>query len=215
MAKTGRKEREKDLRLNGIIDAAERIFAAKGFDSATMDEIAREAEFTKRTVYGYFPGKAEIFAAVTSRALGILVGMFKDAVASGENGFERVSGIGRAYISFFENYPDYFRILSCKADCGTASGTFADEVKRLDEEMFGIITGSFEEGRSDGSIRKDLNPRLAALHVVSVSNGLLEMVSRFGGRIEKDFGLSATDFIEYSMNLIGDSIRYATKGESK
>ena len=215
MAKTGRKEREKDLRLNGIIDAAERIFAEKGFDSATMDEIAREAEFTKRTVYGYFPGKAEIFAAVTSRALGILVGMFKDAVASGENGFERVSGIGRAYISFFENYPDYFRILSCKADCGTASGTFADEVKRLDEEMFSIITGSFEEGRSDGSIRKDLNPRLAALHVVSVSNGLLEMVSRFGGRIEKDFGLSATDFIEYSMNLIGDSIRYTSKGESE
>ncbi|HNX60090.1 MAG TPA: TetR/AcrR family transcriptional regulator [Spirochaetota bacterium] len=215
MAKTSRKEREKDLRLNGIIDAAERIFAAKGFDYATMDEIAREAEFTKRTVYGYFPGKADIFAAVTSRALSVLVGMFKDAAASGETGFERVSGIGRAYVSFFENYPDYFRILSCKANCVTASGTFADEVRRLDEEMFGIITRSFEEGRVDGTIRKDIEPKIAALHVVSVSNGLLEMVSRFGGRIEKDFGISATDFIEYSMNLIGDSIRYTKKGESK
>lgn len=215
MTKTSRKEREKELRLNGIIDAAERIFAAKGFDSATMDEIAREAEFTKRTVYGYFPGKAEIFAAVTSRALGILVSMFKDAATSGETGFERVSGIGRAYVSFFENYPDYFRILSCKANCDTASGKFVDEVKRLDEEMFGIITRSFESGRADGSIRKDLNPRIAALHVVSVSNGLLEMVSRFGGRIVKDFGISASDFIEYSMNLIGDSIRLITKGESK
>ena len=215
MKKTNRKEREKELRLNGIIDAAERIFAAKGFDSATMDEISREAEFTKRTVYGYFPGKTEIFAAVTSRALGILVGMFKEAATAGETGFERVSGIGKAYVSFFENYPDYFRILSYKANCGTATGKFADEVKRLNEEMFSIITRSFDDGRADGSIRKDLNSRIAALHVVSVSNGLLEMVSRYGGQIEKNFGISAPDFIKYSMSLIGDSIRFTTKGESK
>ena len=215
MPKISRKEREKELRLNGILDAAERIFAAKGFDATTMDEIAREAEFTKRTVYGYFPGKAEIFAAVTTRALGILVDMFTDAATFGETGFERVSGIGKAYVTFFETYPDYFRILSSKSNCGTAAGKFADEVKNLDEKMFGIITRSFDDGRSDGSIRKDLNPKIAALHVVSVSNGLLEMVSRFGGRIDKDFGISAPDFIKYSMNLIGDSIRNTAKGESK
>ena len=47
MSITSRREREKQKRRNDIINAAEKVFFAKGYDKVTMDEIANEAEVNK------------------------------------------------------------------------------------------------------------------------------------------------------------------------
>ena len=52
--KLSRKEREKIERKNSILNAAKKVFAQKGFEKATLDEIAEEAEFGKGTLYNYF-----------------------------------------------------------------------------------------------------------------------------------------------------------------
>jgi len=49
-----RKEREKERRRQQIIIAAKRIFSAKGFNKATMEDIAKEAEISPGTIYIYF-----------------------------------------------------------------------------------------------------------------------------------------------------------------
>jgi AcrR family transcriptional regulator len=46
-----RKNRERLNRKIDILNAAERIFYKKGFEYSTMDDIAKEAEFTKKTIY--------------------------------------------------------------------------------------------------------------------------------------------------------------------
>jgi len=211
--KKPRREREKESRLNEIIDTAERIFAEKGYDLATMDEIAREAEFTKKTVYGYFPNKGELFAAVTVRAMNVLISFFKEAVSEGSNGFKKVTAIGMSYIRFYEEYPEYFKILSIRVNNEkVVEGDHSSEVLRLNMEVFTLITECFEIGRKDGSIRKDINSKMATLHVVSVSSGILEMVSSQRKNFKKYFGMSASEFINYSMDLIGDSIISGKRG---
>jgi AcrR family transcriptional regulator len=47
-----------------ILDAALRVFAARGFHTASMDEIAREAGVSKAVVYDHFPSKQELYAAL-------------------------------------------------------------------------------------------------------------------------------------------------------
>ncbi len=42
-----RKRQEKEIRRNDIITAAEKVFFSKGYEDATMDEVAQEAEFSK------------------------------------------------------------------------------------------------------------------------------------------------------------------------
>ena len=59
-----RREREKKLRESEIVKAAEVIFFEKGFENASMDEIAKSSEFTKRTLYKYFINKEDLFFAV-------------------------------------------------------------------------------------------------------------------------------------------------------
>ena len=64
MSITSRREREKQKRQNDIINAAEKVFFAKGYDNVTMDEIAKEAEVNKALLYYYFKNKEALFFAV-------------------------------------------------------------------------------------------------------------------------------------------------------
>src|SRR5690606_9747185 len=60
-----RRERERNLRREEMLRAAQAVFAEKGYANATVDEIALRAEFGKGTLYNYFPGgKEDILFAI-------------------------------------------------------------------------------------------------------------------------------------------------------
>jgi AcrR family transcriptional regulator len=54
-----RRDRERLARRRAMLDAALVVFADKGYEGATLDEIAERAEFGKGTLYNYFPGGKE------------------------------------------------------------------------------------------------------------------------------------------------------------
>jgi AcrR family transcriptional regulator len=64
-----RKEREKERRRQQIVVAAKRVFSDKGFNKATMEDIAKEAELSPGTLYLYFKNKEELYASLTLRIL--------------------------------------------------------------------------------------------------------------------------------------------------
>ncbi len=64
-----RKERERERRKQQIIVAAKRVFSEKGFNRATMEDIAREAELSPGTLYLYFKNKEELYASLSVRIL--------------------------------------------------------------------------------------------------------------------------------------------------
>ncbi|HWX82454.1 MAG TPA: TetR/AcrR family transcriptional regulator [Xanthobacteraceae bacterium] len=63
-----RKDRAGDVE-GRILDAAERVFLERGFQSASVDEIAARAPASKPTIYGHFAGKEALFAAVVARII--------------------------------------------------------------------------------------------------------------------------------------------------
>lgn len=71
-----RRDRERDAHRHEILEAAERVFAAKGYEIATVEEIAREAEFATGTLYNFFDSKEALFLAVADRILDDLVARF-------------------------------------------------------------------------------------------------------------------------------------------
>ena len=202
-----RREKEKENRRNLIVGTAEQVFFEKGYDLATMDEIAKKAEFTKKSVYSYFPTKDELFAAAVLRGVKVLHGLFENAVASAKSGFDGIARIGDAYVRFYQEYPVYFRILSMRRyGSGDKGGEYRSEIETHGGQVFSLMAESFSRGQKDGTIRKDLDPRTGCLHVMSVSNGILELVMEGKGTFRKRFGISEEDFIRTSMDLIGDSI---------
>ncbi len=68
-----RKEREKERRRQQIMVAAKRVFSEKGFNKATMEDIAQEAELSPGTLYLYFKNKEELYASLSLRILQYLL----------------------------------------------------------------------------------------------------------------------------------------------
>ncbi len=64
-----RRERERLVHRQEILDAALAVFADKGFFNATLDEIALRAEFSKGAIYLYFPSKEDILVQIVDAAM--------------------------------------------------------------------------------------------------------------------------------------------------
>src|SRR5258705_4851749 len=82
-----------------ILDAAQRVFLKRGYQSASLDEIAEMAPASKPTIYAHFPGKEALFEAVVGPVIQGLTG-FQGLCPQGRPGQDRAprpgtEGVGR------------------------------------------------------------------------------------------------------------------------
>ncbi|MBE2280525.1 MAG: TetR/AcrR family transcriptional regulator [Ignavibacteriaceae bacterium] len=85
-----RKERERAFRRQEIMNAAKPLFASKGFNQTTLEEIAESAEFGKGTLYNYFENKEEIYFSVISEFVSRLSQIIDEAIDSSESFVEYI-----------------------------------------------------------------------------------------------------------------------------
>jgi AcrR family transcriptional regulator len=111
-----RRNREKNQRIQSILDAAERVFFAKGYLKATMDEIALEAEVTKPTVYLYFKTKDDLFFTLMLPVINNIrenLEKVEENLAAGKINSGRclVTAIFQAFYHGYETSPEAFHII--------------------------------------------------------------------------------------------------------
>lgn len=109
--KRSRREEARDRMYRDLVfESAEHVFAEKGFADATMQEVAREAGISLKTLYATVPGKRELFHQIQSTRGAGLVEAVGKALAEGGSAFDAISrGVG-AYISFVVAHPNFLRI---------------------------------------------------------------------------------------------------------
>ena len=92
-----------------IFECAERVFAEKGFDECTMQDVAAEAGISLKTLYTAFPGKNEIYGEIQA-VRGIA---FLDRVRGAGEGsaLEKLEVGLRAFVTFLVEHDAYRRIL--------------------------------------------------------------------------------------------------------
>ena len=208
MVQESRRGKEKQAREAEIVAAAERIFYQKGFDGASMDEVAQAAQFTKRTIYQYFPSKEELYLAVALKGFQLLMIYFEAAVAKGATGFEKIHLSGLAYYQFYQDHPDTFRLTNhCKYLNAGAESPNHPAMQDLEGRMFQMFATAIETGKKDGSVRADLDPMKGAYFVVSVSIGFLQLLSETGQMFVEHYGVDREEFIRFSFDLLCDAIR--------
>ena len=73
-----RRQREKEQRKTEITDAAERLFFSRGYEDVSMDDIAREVDLNKATLYLYYENKETLFATIVLRGVRILEEKYRE-----------------------------------------------------------------------------------------------------------------------------------------
>jgi AcrR family transcriptional regulator len=145
------KQARTDVYRQHILEAAEKVFAEHGYDAAPMQEIARRAGLSMGVIYGIFPGKAELYAALLD-ARGREVVEAARAVATREaKPRDALFALAAMYVDFFVARPDFLRMhLRSGASwaLGPAARGSADywqAVHDLQAEIFrrGVASGDF------------------------------------------------------------------------
>ncbi len=181
MAVKPRREREKLKRRDEILDAAERIFIAKGFEAATMDEVASEAELSKGTIYLYYRSKEELILAADIRAIRKLYKLFCEAIAHGKTGMDKIKKMGEVYLEFATNYPQYFDlILHCEKMQleQIKDQPLVQEYFDIGEKSRKIVSEAVIDGMADGSIRIGLNSEITGMLLWALSRGFVQFIIR-------------------------------------
>ena len=97
-----RKQREKNQRKIEIINAARKVFSDKGFKSATMEEIALEAELSAGTLYLYFKNKEELHTSLSIEILKYLTDEIQKVVPLDISVEEKINKFRDVFIDIYE-----------------------------------------------------------------------------------------------------------------
>jgi AcrR family transcriptional regulator len=171
-----RRKAERKSREEAILSAAERLFFSRGYDAVTMDDIAREAGFTKRTLYVYVKSKERLALAISLRGYRILNADIEAALsASGPRGFDQLEAASGAITRFAQERSGYFDVIT---DYSPRPSDFSskDELTRScyeeGERAQSVVVGAIGRGLEDGSIKKGFDPAQAAFFLWSALVGL-------------------------------------------
>lgn len=209
-----RRQEERDRRRTEIVDAADAVYAESGWDSVTMDQVARRARLSRALVYVYFKDKPDLHLALVERSLDTLRLRFEAARAGKVNGLGELEAIGRAYVAFSRELPHYYDACARYQahDCGPAcdGGDLpANETACMaaGRRVHETIVGSIRRGIADGSVRADIgDPMPTALALWAFTHGVIQIAASKGGQIERD-GVPIQQFIDHAFSLALRSLR--------
>lgn len=199
-----RKEREKLQRRKDIIDAAEKVFFSRGFESATMDEVAEMAELSKGTLYLYFKSKEDLQFAIFMRGSDILMKMMKDNLSADSNGYQRLLELADSFIRFSREYRNYFSLfMYYESSRMEALNIDQDQLQVYlkEDSPLALVTHEVIRGMQDGSLRDDLSTEVFSATLWSQMLGVLIVLNNKADLYEI-FNLKADEILQTHLELV-------------
>ena len=172
------KEKEREARRKIIIEAAERVFAAKPFDKVSMRDIAKEADISPASIYTYFADQEALFVEASLRGTRNMLKQFKASMQdSGEHSLERAA---EAFIQYLTEHDIYFRMMAHFMLHAQVNPASVERLNAVERELLDVFDGAFKELHVKGNVRLLSHVFFAAL------NGILISFRKYPGRSEAD-----------------------------
>ena len=143
---SNRQAKERELRKEQILSSALSVFKNQGIEKATMDEIAKEADFGKATLYYYFSSKEEIFVEQLNRGWKMIWESIEPIVHESnqpKNTFiDSLNTIGALVRS---NHVLFEFLFTAPKILPEADGESSQEWKKYQKKMYGVLQSLLEE----------------------------------------------------------------------
>ncbi|MFL5920573.1 MAG: TetR/AcrR family transcriptional regulator [Gaiellaceae bacterium] len=154
--RTNAQAQEEKRRL--LLDAAVRVFARKGYHASRVGDIAEEAGVAYGLLYHYFGSKEEVLLSVFRDTWRALIDTIRSVEQAGDAPREQLRKVAEILLRSWRRDPDLVRVLVLEV---TRSPHLPGEMDEI-VESFAAIQEIVERGQADGSIRADLDARLAS-----------------------------------------------------
>jgi AcrR family transcriptional regulator len=154
-------------RREQLITVGRQLFAERGFDATTVEEVASRAKVSKPVVYEHFGGKEGLYAVVVDREVRALLDRIATALTAGHPR-ELLEQAALALLDYIDEEPHGFQVLVRNSPVLSASGNFSSVMNDVAHQVEHILGAEFK-GRG-------LDPRFAELY----SQALVGMVALVG-----------------------------------
>jgi AcrR family transcriptional regulator len=146
---TGKERREQ------LLDIGRRLFAERGLDGTSIEEIAAQADVSKPVVYEHFGGKEGLYAVVVDREVGRFIEM-ATRLLSGEDTMAKFEVAAVELLRYIQDNSDGFRILVRDSNPSSGSGTFASLISDIASQVEYILGDVLKE--------RGYDPKLAPMY---------------------------------------------------
>ncbi len=136
---TGKERREQ------LLDIGRSLFAERGFDATSVEEIAQRAGVSKPVVYEHFGGKEGLYAVVVDREMSRLLDSITGALTSSGKPRQVLERAALALLDYIEQSTDGFRILVRDSPVAQSTGSFASLISDATSQVEHIMARQFEE----------------------------------------------------------------------
>lgn len=140
---TGAQRREQ------LLDVGRGLFADKGYEGTTVEEIATRAEVSKPVVYEHFGGKEGLYAVVVDREIRHLLEAITSALTSVGDPRVLLERAALGLLDYIESSTDGFRILVRDSPVAQSTGTFASLISDVASQVEHLLADEFTRRRLD------------------------------------------------------------------
>jgi AcrR family transcriptional regulator len=163
-------EPRKPYDIDSLTDVALRVFAERGYDGASMDDVARAAGITKASIYHHVSGKEALLERGLGRALDALFAILDEPASRDGRAIDRLRHIvGRVAETTLRLLPELTVLFGIHG--ASKSERSAVERRRTFDR---VVTEIIAQAQRDGDARADLDPRLGARLIFGMSNSVVE-----------------------------------------
>jgi len=160
-----KKEVVTEFRCTEIIGAARRVFASKGYEAATVDEIAELAGVAKGTIYCYFPSKFELFLGTLRGGMQELLERTERNMQAATTAADKIRAFIRTRLEYGEQNREFFRIYFSEfSKVALQPSPVREEFQDLYHKQALALESVIREGIREGEIR--LVPTLRAAYFI-------------------------------------------------
>jgi TetR/AcrR family fatty acid metabolism transcriptional regulator len=144
-----------------ILKAAIRVFARKGFYATRVSEIAKAAGVADGTIYLYFKNKDDVLVSIFDDRIGTLLEVLKAETSGDDPVPHKIRRIVELQLGLLEGQRDLAEVIT--VNLRQSSRLLKQYAAPLFTQYLDVIAGVLERGQAEGSIRKDLHTRTAAI----------------------------------------------------
>lgn len=197
------KKVDREQRQSQLLESAIEVFAERGYQATTMDEIAERAGVSKGMLYIYFKNKEALFGAVF-RWFGKLTGMMmQEAVDGIDDEIEQIRRIAASWAEVAIRHRDYvplFLDFWAAASIRGMRNDYAEDLATMYDEYRNMIAGIIEQGKAKGRFRADTDAWAIAYLLVGGMDGIF-----IQSWLSRPRGLDklATHAVDYLLDGIG------------
>ena len=165
-----------------IITAAEKLFVEQGYHATRVSEVARLADVSIGSIYVHYENKEGLYGALIERALDIQA-LYVDAVLDSKEipDIEKVIALGEAYLQFYREHPDHFRMLMLPAESvpeEAARSPLAKQIAMRGADQRAKLAQAIANCVEQGVMREDVDPERAANFWWAAWNGVIGLTMR-------------------------------------